>query len=507
MTLDLDAWADMYVAALYTLALNDFALFRQLLHPDMLWDWWLGEVARELTRFSHDLVAGRRPKLALMAPPQHGKSWTVWDFISWIAGKYPDLQTIYASYSDELGTSANRYLFRTINGNNVFRKIFPDLHVGVAGCAANNNLIEFARYRGSFRNTTVEGAINGFGLHLGVIDDPVKGFAEAASKLQRDKTWEWFIHDFFNRFAKDAGLLIIMTRWHVDDVLGRMLEHFGNDLRVLRYPALAETTSWRSRKVLTVGDDGRCRFVWKKQLVRKGEALFPEHKPLSFLEERRKVLPQASFQALYQQHPIIVGGGLIPIDKIKCRPQWDRTGIRRTVRYIDKAGTADGGAYTAMVLMHQMYDKAQPYVISHVVRGQWSAMEREQKIRLYAEADRKLYTHSYKVVIEQEPGSGGKESAENTIRNLAGFNVVADKVTGAKEVRAEPFIAQVQGGNVHYVAGGWVHDFLTEAEAWPHGRYRDQIDAAAGAFAWLIKEPGYDRTYRAFQPGFVDEDL
>jgi len=51
-----------------------------------------------------------------------------------------------------------------------------------------------------------------------------------------------------------------------------------------------------------------------------------------------------------------------------------------------------------------------------------------------------------------------------------------------------------------------VHDFMTEGEAWPHGRYRDQIDAAVGAYAWLIKEPGYDRTYRAFQPGFVDED-
>jgi predicted phage terminase large subunit-like protein len=402
MTLNLDAWADSYVRTLYILARTDFALFRQLIHLELHWNWWTDEVARELNRFYRDLKEGRRPKLALMAPPQHGKTSTVLDFIAWIIGKHPELKTIFASYSDELGTT-------------------------------------------------------------------------------------------------------IMTRWHVDDVLGRMLERFGDELVVLRYPALAETTSWRWCKVLIVGDDGRCRFEWQKQLVRKGEALFPEHKPLSFLEERRKVMNQSSWEALYQQHPVVVGGGLIPIDKIKCRAQWDRTGIKRTVRYIDKAGTADGGAYTAMVLMHAMYDKS--FVISHVVRGQWSALEREQKIKIYAEADRTLYRHGYKVVIEQEPGSGGKESAENTIRNLAGFNVVADKVTGAKEVRAEPFTAQVQAGNVYYVAGGWIHDFLTEAEAWPHGRYRDQIDAAAGAFAWLIKEPGYDRTYRAFQPGFVDEDL
>jgi len=86
MKLDLDAWAEIYVAALYALALNDFGLFRQLIHPDMLWNWWLDEVARELTKFYRDLIAGRRPILALAAPPQHGKSWTLWDFMAWFAG-------------------------------------------------------------------------------------------------------------------------------------------------------------------------------------------------------------------------------------------------------------------------------------------------------------------------------------------------------------------------------------------------------------------------------------
>jgi predicted phage terminase large subunit-like protein len=102
-------------------------------------------------------------------------------------------------------------------------------------------------------------------------------------------------------------------------------------------------------------------------------------------------------------------------------------------------------------------------------------------------------------VIEQEPGSGGKESAEATIRNLAGFTVIADKVTGSKEVRAEPFAAQVQGGNVSLVAGRWVNNFLDEAEAWPRGRTLDQIDAAAMAFAHLTMGPSYDHTYAGFQ--------
>jgi len=151
MKLDLDAWAEIYVAALYALALNDFGLFRQLIHPDMLWNWWLDEVARELTKFYRDLIAGRRPILALTAPPQHGKSWTLWDFMAWFAGKHPNLKIIFASYSDELGTSANRYLFRTISANNVCRKIFPDLHVGATNWAANSSVIEFVGQDGSFR--------------------------------------------------------------------------------------------------------------------------------------------------------------------------------------------------------------------------------------------------------------------------------------------------------------------------------------------------------------------
>jgi predicted phage terminase large subunit-like protein len=490
MKIDLDIWADEYAGALYALARDDFGLFRQLIHPDMSWNWWTDDVARKLQRFYLDLKAGRRPKVALMAPPQHGKTTTILDFIAWIAGKHPGLKTIFASYSDELGTTANRYLFRIISSNYAFGKIFPDLRVGTAGWAANNSLIEFVGHQGFFRNTTVDGAINGFGLNFGVIDDPVKGSAEASSKLHRDKTWTWFTDDYFNRFAKDAGLLIIMTRWHVDDVLGRMIERFGDDLRVLCYPAIAETTSWRWKKELMVGADGRLRFDWKKQLVRDGEALFPEHKPLAFLTERREAMTRASWEALYQQHPIIVGGGELPIEKLCVLPYFDKATVQKSVRYWDKACTAEGGAFTAGVLMHKCKDGT--YVIEHVARGRWSALEREARIKEYTQADRIRYP-GVRIWIEQEPGSGGKESAEATIRNLAGYSVFADKVTGSKQVRAQPLAAQVQAGNVRLHAGRWVQAFWDECEVWPKGKFDDQVDAAAAAFIKLAA-PSYDLT-------------
>ena len=126
------------------------------------------------------------------------------------------------------------------------------------------------------------------------------------------------------------------------------------------------------------------------------------------------------------------------------------------------------------------------------VYGCWSALEREQEIRALAAMDRRNIKGPYEIGVEQEPGSGGKESAEATIRSLAGYSVFADRVTGSKQLRAEPFAAQVQGGNVSLVAGDWVRDFLDEAESFPSGKFKDQIDAASGAFTRLTSKPVYN---------------
>jgi predicted phage terminase large subunit-like protein len=129
--------------------------------------------------------------------------------------------------------------------------------------------------------------------------------------------------------------------------------------------------------------------------------------------------------------------------------------------------------------MHQCKDGM--FVIEDVARGRWSALDRECRIKLQAERDNKTCSH-YEIWVEQEPGSGGKESVENTIRNLAGFTVYPDKVTGSKKVRAQPFAAQVQAGNISLLAGQWVQPFVDECEMWPNGKFKDQVDAAAGAF-------------------------
>jgi hypothetical protein len=351
-------------------ARESFSAFRSWIRPGLISGWWLRELAQHLQAFYEDFMAGKRPWLAILAPPQHGKTTIANDFSAYVAGRNPDKKIIYSSYGDELGLRANSELQRTIASPR-FQELFPGTRIGMPGWQCNQSVVEFVEHTGSFCNTTVNGAITGLQLHLGIIDDPLKGRSEANSKVIRDRNWSWFTDDFATRFADDGALLTIMTRWHVDDLLGRFIERFPN-VRVLRYPAIAEHD---------------------EQHRRAGEALFPELKQLDFLQERRKILTEASWQALYQQNPFVVGGGIFPVDKLRVMPVFDRSKIRRSVRAWDKGATHGAGDYTAGVLMHAMKDGT--FVIEHVVRGQWSALVREQQIKATAAADSNSIKNSY----------------------------------------------------------------------------------------------------------------
>ncbi len=164
----------------------------------------------------------------------------------------------------------------------------------------------------------------------------------------------------------------------------------------------------------------------------------------------------------------------------------------KRVRYWDKAGTEDGGKRTSGVRMAEADGE---FYIEDVVTGQWSAGNREKVIRQTAEHDGLDVT----VWVEQEPGSGGKESAENTIRKtLVGYTVRADKVTGDKIERAGPLSAQAEVGNVHLVRGPWNEAFLKEAHAYEaKAKFLDQIDAAAGGFNKLAKGSSVVATVKA----------
>ena len=150
--------------------------------------------------------------------------------------------------------------------------------------------------------------------------------------------------------------------------------------------------------------------------------------------------------------------------------------IMQTVRYWDKAGSEGDGAYSVGVKISRLRNGN--FLIQDVKRGQWATEQREAIIRETAVVD------GGKVLIgvEQEPGSGGKESAQATVRNLAGFSCFLDSPTGNKVHRADPFSVQVNNGGVALLKGDWNHAFIEEYRNFPFSTYKDQVDAGSGAF-------------------------
>ncbi len=276
---------------------NFFAYRRFIRVDDFKYNWFVIDLCKQLQQFYKDYIAGKRPKLVISTPAQHGKSWAISDFITWFIGRHPLLKIIYSSFSEDLGVRANLSAQKTFDLEK-YQKIFPD-H-GTTRTGGENRGVKNSFHieswdkkkssidNGYFQNTTVQGPITGKTIDIGIIDDPVKGRQEAKSPTISQRIWEWFEDDFNTRFDDKAGFIVIMTRWSTHDLAARLKENHNN-VKVINYPALA-TEDEEHRK--------------------EGEALFPEHKSQEFLDDKKENSSESSWGSMYQGNPTIAGGNL-----------------------------------------------------------------------------------------------------------------------------------------------------------------------------------------------------
>lgn len=444
-------------------ARESFWAYRQLINPKLIKGWWQREMAMELQSFYADLMAGLRPKLVIEAPPQHGKSRMVVEFVTWMAGKNPDLKTIYTSFSESLGIRAN-LTGQRIYDSERFRKIFPDTRINSQNAVTisgqtmrNREKLEYVGRDGFFRNTTVRGSITGESLDVGIIDDPIKGREEAGSKAVRDKTWDWFTDDFFTRFSENAGMLAILTRWHIDDPIGRLREQFGDGVKVVSYPAIAVRDE-KHRKI--------------------GDPLFPELKSLDFLVERKAAMASVNWEALYQQNPQILGGELI-------RGEWfgryrEAPIIKYRMIYADTAQkTAERNDYSVFECWG-MGDDGKIYLLD-MVRGKWEAPELERRAIAFWEKHRAAEPSRYgqlrQMRIEDKAsGTGLIQGLKIKARiPVAGIQRTKDKYTRLMDV-----LGYIEAGYVMIPeTSAFVSDFVAECEAFTSDNshmYDDQVD-------------------------------
>lgn len=395
------------------------------------------------------VVSGEVTRLIVTMPPRHGKSQLVSrQFPAYYIGHKPAAQIIATSYSFALSKTFSRDVRRLMQSDE-YKWVFPDLELASDSGAVDRWETDAG---GAYLSAGLSGSITGHGADLLIVDDPISNREEAESKVIRDKVWDFFTGSLYTRLHPGGRIIVMATRWNVDDLTGRLLRRSDlGEWEVIHYPAISE--------------DGR--------------ALWPERYPLEELERTRSVIGSYDFESLYQGNPRPKQGAIAKRDWFEIVPDYPRDG--RAVRAWDLAATAKRSA--DYIVGTKMVLKDGIYYIAHVYRDQISASRVERALHNTAVLD----GVNCRVHVEQEPGATGKMAAASIIRALTGYSVRAEPSTGDKFTRALPFFAQAEAGNVRLVAGDWNEEWLDEVATFPGGRHDDQVDSASLAFNSLVR--------------------
>jgi len=456
---------------------RSFAAFVRTFWPEIIkeplvWNWHMDVLCLELQRVAERVMAGRPNDYDLLAnvPPGTSKSTIVSEmFPAWVWTKWPWAQFICGSYAHLLGLDLSKKS-RDIVQSAKYQQAF-----GIELREDQNTKGLFQNQHGGWRlSCTPTSTATGFHAHFILVDDPLNP-KEAASEAKLKEANEWMKDTLPSRKVNKATActILIMQRLHQNDPSAQMLA-LGKDpnatpIRHICLPARLSANVSPAKLRARYSAEG---------------LLDPIRLPERVLRNMEAQLGQYGAAGQLMQNPVPAEGGMFKVVLLQFKPRPVR--YRRIVRYWDKAGSAGKGCYTVGVLMIEDGDGA--FGILDVVRGQWDSSTREKMIRMTAEMD----GHSVPVLIEQEGGSGGKESAENTIRKtLVGFRVYADKPVGDKALRADPFSVQVNAGNVWVLQNAhWAKDYIDELQFFPVSTYMDQVDASSGAFNYLAKFRG-----------------
>lgn len=388
----------------------------------------------------------------------------------WSMGWYW-MKFICASYSDKLSLESaekSRDLIRS----DKFMRLYPDLTIKEdKDTKSNFRIAKYVngrlRFGGNRFSTSVGGTLTGFHGHILIVDDPLNP-EQAASEKELLNCNHWMEQTLPTRKVDKevSSTILVMQRLHQNDPTGRALERKKDKIKHICLPG-------QIRDYLKYLNPPDAADYYENDL------LDPSRLSWDVLDELLGDLGQYGFAGQVGQNPAPPGGGMFKVDRMPIVDHINPIEIQRTVRYWDKAASEDAGAYTCGVKMSMLKNKR--FVIHDVVRGQWSAEVREQIVRKVAEAD----GVGVRIYMEQEPGSGGKESVMASIKNLAGFAAYADRPTGDKIRRADPYSVQVNIANVSLMRADWNSAYKEELAIFPFGTYKDQVDASSGAFNLL----------------------
>lgn len=405
------------------------------------------------------LAATPNARLMVFMPPGSAKStYGSVFFPAWWMARKPKTNVIGVSYGTTLAEDFSRKVQRIIRENS-----------DVLGYGLTNERADrWSTTNGcSYLATGSTAAITGFRGDLICIDDPVKGRLDADSQTIRDNIWSVYLADIYSRRRPGARMLVIQTRWHEDDLSGRILAN-DDSWRVIKLPAYA-----------TEADDPLGRDI--------GEPLWADdaygYAPL--LHAAREMYQRngatRDWESLYQQNPRPTEGALFKVGRVATLDVAPNLHNAQVGVGWDLAATAQVGTHnpdwTARVKLAKMPSGL--FVVLDVFRDRGGPDDVEGWIANYARHDGK----QTRISVPQDPGQAGKAQVLAFTRLLTGWPVESSVETGDKATRAAPAIAQVNGGNFAIVKGAWNAAFLDELASFPSGTKDDMVDALSRAFS------------------------
>ena len=387
-------------------------------------------------------------------------------FPAWVFTRMPSARIICASVSNDL---AERFSSKTrdLLNSELYRTCFPFVKL-----ARRTKTRLWTTEGGERQSFGVMSNVTGQHAHFIVIDDPINP-AMALSDRNRNTANEWMDSIISTRRIITDKLLtptvLIMQRLHQEDPTGYWLAKQGDDGTVKHICLPAEEDSTAGIKPAGL------------QKYYKNGLLDPVRFNYAFLEEQKKKLGEFNYACQYHQIPISRNNKFFDVEQIQCKIAPPLDVFAQLCRFWDKASSVGKGDYTAGVLMGRTPN--QDFWVLDIVRGRWNSFEREAVIRQTAEYD----GEDVLIGLEKERSSGGLDSRNMTIRNLAGFTVKSASINGTKEQRADSFSTQVNAGNVYCRVAPWNKEYLEELQYFPFGIHDDQVDASAGAFKFVLE--------------------
>lgn len=401
-------------------------------------------------------------RLIVTMPPRHGKSLTVSRlFPAWYLGRNAHHRVMLACYGQSLANKHSRAARNFINspryGEIFSTRLAPDSQSVMDWDTAD------AYGEGGMTALGVLGAATGKGAHILIGDDLIRGRKDAESVTIRDGVWDAWNDDLYTRLEPNGAVILMHTRWHEDDPVGRELQS-GVDWVELKLPALAEKNDLLGRA--------------------EGEALWAERYDLPNLHETKAKLGPYSFSAEYQQSPSPAEGGILKKAWFKKLPAVLDSDVEQVVRYWDLAmsekTTAD---FTVGLKLAEL--KNGEAVILDVARGQVELADLPSFLKAVMLKDGTSVRQGF------ENKGYMTRAIQQVVKDpeLRQYAIKGYEVEGDKLTRLLPAAARASLGMIHLLTGFWNSDFLDEAGSFPNGSHDDQIDGLSGAWRMLSDKP------------------